>query len=97
MIASGGVSAAGSASSAVASHLISAILTGNFNPEYNKLHRKKMRYIQQKYALAYGGGQGGEDPYAIIQKIGSFYISIKRIYEYNNGLIILLKILTVNY
>eukprot|EP01034_Spumella_vulgaris_P034722 gene34722-42829_t len=42
---------------------------GNFNPDYKKEARKQMRYIQQKYSLAYGGGLSGEDPCAVIQKI----------------------------
>ncbi len=63
-------SAASSAASSAFSHVLISILTGSFNPEYNKENRKRMRYIQQKYSLAYDGGQAGEDPCAIIQKIG---------------------------
>ncbi len=56
--------------SAIGAQIITSILNGNFNPDYKKEARKQMRYIQQKYSLAYGGGLSGEDPCAIIQKIG---------------------------
>lgn len=63
-------SAAGAVGSAAASgvtSLVSGILFGNFNPNYKKEHQRKMRYIQQKYAEAYGeSGSGDGDPNTII-------------------------------
>jgi hypothetical protein len=71
-VASGASSAASTAASQVFSRVLLAIVLGNFNPNYNKENRQRMRYIQQKYSLAYEGGKGGEDPFAIIDKIGEF-------------------------
>ena len=42
--------------STVVQSTISALIFGSFNPTYNKLNQKRMRYIQQKYAQAYGNG-----------------------------------------
>lgn len=56
--------------SAIGYEIVNRLLAGNFNPDFKKEARKQMRYIQQKYSLAYGGGLSGEDPCAIIQKIG---------------------------
>lgn len=33
------------------------LLFGGFNPKYKKEERKKIRYIQSKYAQAYGNGK----------------------------------------
>jgi hypothetical protein len=70
-VASGATSAASSAASSAFSQLMMSIVLGSYNPDYNKENRKRMRYIQHKYSLAYEGGQAGEDPCAIIQKIGN--------------------------
>ena len=48
----------------VASSIYSSIF-GGFNPDYSKDNQKRMRYIQAKYAMAYGAA-GGDDPNAII-------------------------------
>ena len=68
--ASAGASAASAVGSAAASgvgSLVSGILFGGFNPKYKKEHCKKIRYIQQKYAEAYGeGGSGDGDLNSII-------------------------------
>lgn len=69
-MATAAVGAAGSAAGNLAVQAVTSFLGGSFNPNYKKLDQKRMRYIQQKYSLAYGGGQNGEDPFAIIQKIG---------------------------
>lgn len=68
--ASAGASAASAVGSAAANGvgaLVSGVLFGGFNPRYSKEHCKKMRYIQQKYAEAYGdSGCGDGDPNTII-------------------------------
>lgn len=75
MIAGTIATAASSTASSLAgnafSQVLLSIVMGNFNPEYNREARKRMRYIQQKYSLAYEGGQNGEDPCSIISKIGT--------------------------
>jgi hypothetical protein len=72
MLLSGATSASGSVVKAVATSVIMRILNGSYNPDYKKLHQKKMRYIQQKYSLAYSD-EAVEDPLSIIKKIGSRY------------------------
>ena len=74
--AASATSAVSSAASSAFSNVLMSIIMGSFNPDYNKENRKRMRYIQQKYSLAYDGGQAGEDPCAIIQKIGTINTSI---------------------
>ncbi len=71
-VASGATSAASSAASSALSQVVMNVVLGSYNPDYNKENRKRMRYIQHKYSLAYDGGQVGEDPCAIIQKIGIY-------------------------
>jgi hypothetical protein len=66
MIALGAAGAAGSVAASAGSAAFSKIageIFGSFNPKYKKLHRQRMRYIQKKYARAYGGSAGasGED------------------------------------
>ena len=70
MIAAAVAQTASSTASQVFSNVLLSIVLGNFNPNYSKENRRRMRYIQQKYALAYDGGQAGEDQFAIIEKIG---------------------------
>ena len=67
--------AASSAAGGLASKMILNYFTG-INPTYNKESRRRMRYIQQKYAYAYGSGVHGEDACSIIQQIGNKYIKI---------------------
>lgn len=77
MIAAAATSTASNVAGAAFSQVLMSIVMGNFNPEYNKEARKRMRYIQQKYSLAYEGGKAGEDPCGIISKIGiKFYIPL---------------------
>lgn len=59
-----------SAASSAFSIVLTSLLQGTFNPDYNKEARKRMRYIQQKYSIAYEGGKAGEDPSNIIKAIG---------------------------
>lgn len=61
--------AASSAAGGLASKMILSYFTG-INPPYNKESRRRMRYIQQKYAQAYGAGVHGEDACSVIQQIG---------------------------
>lgn len=61
--------AASSAAGGLASKMILNYFTG-INPPYNKESRRRMRYIQQKYAQAYGAGVHGEDACSVIQQIG---------------------------
>lgn len=49
-------------------HRISSSFPG-FNPKYKKEDQKRMRYIQLKYAQAYGD-QGVESPDVVIHRIG---------------------------
>lgn len=70
---------AASASTAMANVVTHYWLGGNFNPSWKKEDQKRMRYLQQKYALAYGdllSGAGNEnvsfgssEPNAMISKI----------------------------
>jgi hypothetical protein len=53
----------------IASSAVLSYLMGTYNPHYKKQDRKRMRYIQRKYAMAYGGGVTGEDAGAIIHQI----------------------------
>ena len=63
----GAASAVGSAAASGVGSLVSGILFGGFNPKYSKEHCRKMRYIQQKYAEAYGDSASGNgDPNTII-------------------------------
>jgi hypothetical protein len=71
MIAAAATSTVSSMAGSAFSQILLSIVLGNFNPEYNKESRKRMRYIQQKYSIAYEGGQSGEDPCSIIAKIGN--------------------------
>jgi hypothetical protein len=80
MIAAAAASSASSLAGSAFSKVLMSILLGNFNPEYNRESRRRMRYIQQKYSLAYEGGKAGEDPCAIIQQIGKNII-YKPVYE----------------
>ena len=67
---------AGSAGKAVAMQVAMSFLNRSYNPKYKKSDRKKMRYIQQKYASAYEGGSNGEDPCAIIKAIGKIKLDM---------------------
>lgn len=73
MIASAALSTTSSVASTVFSQVLNSIVAAynNYNPAYNKEARRRMRYIQHKYALAYGETSGDEDPAATIQKIGT--------------------------
>lgn len=53
-MASGAASSAGS----MLEQAATALFFGSFNPKYKKEDRKRMRYIQAKYAQAYGDGAG---------------------------------------
>jgi hypothetical protein len=72
MLASAALSTTSSVASTVFSQVLNSIVAAynNYNPTYNKEARRRMRYIQHKYALAYGESSGDEDPAATIQKIG---------------------------
>ena len=59
------------ASSAVSSGIaafVSGVIFGSYNPSYNKEDRRRIRYIQLKYAQAYGGNESNE-PNAVINTI----------------------------
>lgn len=71
MIAGAAVAATNSAASAVVSQMVIRLFAGNFNPAYKKVPRRKMRYIQMKYMLAYQSSESGDDPRAIIGGIGT--------------------------
>ena len=71
MLAGAAVAAGGSAMSTVVSQIIIRILSGTFNPSYSKEDRRRMRYIQKKYALAYQSESGGDDSTAVISSIGN--------------------------
>lgn len=73
MLAGAAVAAGGSAVSTVISQVIIRIFTGTFNPAYKKEDRRKMRYIQKKYALAYQSTSGGDDSAAVISSIGQYF------------------------
>lgn len=63
----GAASAVGSAAASGVGSLVTGILFGGFNPKYSKEHGRKIRYIQQKYAEAYGDSASGNgDPNTII-------------------------------
>lgn len=68
-----GVAVTASAVSAVASSAISKgigdLFSNDINPEYKKESLMRMRYVQQKYAMAYGAGVIGEDYDSIIKKL----------------------------
>lgn len=79
-----GAMASASASNAV-SHAISGLIFGcksiifllficllAFNPNYNKEDRKRMRYIQNKYAQAYS--DSNEDANVVIASVGSSFL-----------------------
>lgn len=68
MIAAATTSAASSAASSVFSQVLVSILFGNFNPEYNREARRRMRYIQQKFAMAYSSS-ATEDANSVIHSI----------------------------
>lgn len=70
MLAGAAVTAGGNAASAVISHIIIRYLTGTFNPAYKKEDRRRIRYIQKKYALAYQSETASDDPAAIIASAG---------------------------
>lgn len=70
MLAGAAVAATNSAASAVVSQMVIRLFAGNFNPAYKKVPRRKMRYIQMKYMLAYQSSESGDDPRAIIGGIG---------------------------
>ena len=73
MIAGAALSATNSAASAVVSQMVIRWFLGTFNPAYNKMSRRKMRYIQKKYMLAYQTSESGDDPRAIIASIGKYF------------------------
>jgi hypothetical protein len=70
MLAGAAVTVGGSAISTVISQVIIRIFNGTYNPAYKKEDRRKMRYIQKKYALAYQTTNGGDDSAAVISTIG---------------------------
>jgi len=76
MLAHAALSTASSVSSTIFSQVLNSIVQAynNYNPNYNKEARRRMRYIQHKYALAYAEGSMDEDPSATIQKIGKVFI-----------------------
>ena len=49
------------------------VLFADFNPNYKKEDRKRMRYIQGKYAQAYG--DSSDDPNSVIAAIGTLFLS----------------------
>lgn len=51
------------------SFILTQINVIGFNPNYNKEDRRRMRYIQLKYAQAYDEGASG-DPNTVISNIG---------------------------
>lgn len=63
IVAVGAASAAG-----VAGTIVADLFFGGFNPNYSKEDRRRMRYIQLKYAQAYCTGETGE-PNTIISDI----------------------------
>lgn len=70
MLTGAAVAASSNAVSSLASQVILRILMGSFNPNYKKEDRRKMRYIQRKYSLAYQSGSSGDDPTSVISNIG---------------------------
>ena len=76
MLAGAAVSATNSAASAVVSQMVIRLFAGNFNPAYKKVPRRKMRYIQMKYMLAYQSNESGDDPRAIIGGIGKQHCTL---------------------
>lgn len=73
MIAGAAAGAGANAASAVISQIIIRIFTGTFNPTYNKENRRRMRYVQKKYALAYQSSSAGGNSATIIEEIGIKY------------------------
>jgi hypothetical protein len=71
MLAGAAVAAGGNAASAVISQIIIRIFTGTFNPAYKKVDKRRMRYIQKKFALAYQSGSSSDDSAAVIASIGT--------------------------
>jgi hypothetical protein len=69
-LAASATTGAASAAARVATSVVTTLLFGSFNPDYRKLDQKRMRYIQFKYALAYGSSGEAEDPATIIHNIG---------------------------
>jgi len=67
------------AAAAATSQLINLITTTN--PNYSREDQRRMRYLQRKYAQAYGA-EGGEDAESCIAKIG------KQCKDYSVALII---------
>lgn len=70
-VALGATAAVGSLAASAGSSAFSKIageLFGSFNPKYKKLDRKRMRYIQNKYARAYGSS-GEDDPNQVITSV----------------------------
>lgn len=63
--------AIGGATKAVTNQLVTSLFFGSFNKEYKQEDQKRMRYIQSKYAQAYGS-KGGEDPETVIHRIGMY-------------------------
>ena len=57
------------ATKAVTNQLVTSLFFGSYNKEYRIEDQKRMRYIQSKYAQAYGS-QGGEDAETVIHRIG---------------------------
>ena len=75
MLAVGAASAAGTVAASAGSAAFSRIageIFGSFNPKYKKLDRKRMRYIQSKYAIAYRGN-GDNDCNEVITSIGWYF------------------------
>lgn len=70
MIASVGSGVAQGMAKTAAAEIVMNAIFGNFNPTYNKESRRRMRYIQQKYALAYGPPGAAADAGTIIKDIG---------------------------
>ena len=80
------VSGAASSVSRTVVNVASGLIFGSYNPVYKKKDRRRMRYIQQKYAQAYSAGVL-EDPTTIITRIGLRCISK---YNYQFTLLLLL-------
>jgi hypothetical protein len=74
MLAGAAITATGSAASTVVSQVIIRLLTGTFNPNYKKNDRRRMRYIQKKYAAAYRDSTSADDSTAIISAIGIIFV-----------------------
>ena len=73
MIAAAAVNVGGTVASTLATQIIIRIMNGNFNPNYKKEDRRRMKYIQKKYALSYQSGISGEEADVVIANIGQHF------------------------